>query len=62
MSSHSYFHYDQMTLLDVEVHSDELELLHQALDVYDWEGIRYEVEPRFRQATLEFREQQRSFV
>ena len=62
MSSHSYFHYDQMTLLDVEVHSDELELLHQASDAYDWDGIRYEVEPRFRQATLEFREQQRSFV
>ena len=62
MSGYSYFHYDQMTLLDVEVHSDELDLLHQTSDEYDWEAIRDEVEPRFRQATLDFREQQRSFV
>jgi len=37
MSGYSYFNYDQMTIFDVEVHSDELELLKQAADEYDWE-------------------------
>ena len=30
MAGYSYFDYDQMTLLGIEVHSDELELLQQA--------------------------------
>ena len=37
MVGYSYFDYDQMTLLGIEVHSDELELLQQAADMYDWE-------------------------
>ena len=39
MAGYSYFDYDQMTLLGIEVHSDELELLQQAADTYDWEII-----------------------
>ena len=39
MIGYSYFDYDQMTLLGIEVHSDELELLQQALDTYDWKAI-----------------------
>ena len=30
MAGYSYFSYDQMTLLGIDVHSDELELLQQA--------------------------------
>ena len=30
---YSYFDYDQMTLLEIEVHRDELELLQQAADI-----------------------------
>jgi len=29
----------------VEVHSEELELLKQTADEYDWEAIKSEVEP-----------------
>ena len=29
MAGYSYFDYNQMTLLEIEVHSDELELLQQ---------------------------------
>ena len=47
MAGYSYFDYDQMTLFGIEVHSDELELLQQAADEYDWEAIETEVEPRF---------------
>ena len=30
MFGYSHFNYDQMTLVKVEVHSDDLELLHKA--------------------------------
>ena len=40
MSGYSYFNYDQMTLLEIEVHSDELELLQQATSEYDWKTIQ----------------------
>ena len=59
MAGYSYFNYDQMTLLEVEVHSDELELLKQAADEYDWKSIRAEVEPRFKEAALDFRDKKR---
>ena len=59
MAGYSYFNYDQMTLLEVEVHSDELELLKQAADEYDWKSIRAEVEPRFKDAALDFRDKKR---
>ena len=39
MVGYSYFDYDQMTLLGIEVHSDELELLQQAVDRYDWKAV-----------------------
>ena len=55
MSGYSYFNYDQMTLLEVGVHSDDFELLHQAADEYDWKTIQTEVEPKFKQAALDFR-------
>jgi len=55
MAGYSYFNYDQMTLLEVEVHSDELELLKQAADEYDWDTITSEVEHKFKEAALEFR-------
>ena len=47
MAGYSYFSYDQMTLLGIEVHSDELELLQQAADMYDWEIMKTEVEPKW---------------
>ena len=62
MSGYSYFNYDQMTLLEVEVHSDDLELLHQAADEYDWKIIQTEVEPKFKQAALDFRHKKRAAV
>ena len=62
MSNYSYFNYDQMTLLEVEVHSDDLELLHQAADEYDWKTIQTEVEPKFKQAALDFRHKKRAAV
>ena len=37
MAGYSYFDYDQMTLLGIEVHSDELELLQQTAKEYDCE-------------------------
>ena len=43
MVGYSYFNYNQMTLLEVEVHSDQLELLKNAADEYDWNRI----EPAF---------------
>ena len=49
MAGYSYFNYDQMTLLEVEVHSDELALLKNTADEYDWEAIKSEVEPKFKQ-------------
>ena len=51
-----------MTLLRVEVHSDELELLQQAADTYDWEIIETRVEPKFKEAALDFRDREHSFV
>lgn len=48
MAGYSYFDYDQMTLLGIEVHSDELELLQQAMEK--------EVEPKFRKAAVDFRD------
>jgi len=39
MAGYSYFDYDQMTLLGIEVHSDELELLQKAAEEYDWKAI-----------------------
>ena len=62
MAGYSYFDYDQMTLLGIEVHSDELELLQQAADMYVWETIKTEVEPKFKEAALDFRDQGHSFV
>jgi hypothetical protein len=35
MAGYSYFDYDQMTLLGIEVHSGELELLRQTAEQYD---------------------------
>ncbi len=61
MVGYSYFDYDQMTLLGIEVHSDELELLQQAEDTYDWRAIETDVEPKFREATVDFRDQKHSF-
>ena len=52
MSGYSYFNYDQMTLLKVEVHSDGLELLHQVADEYDWKTIQTEIELKFKQAAV----------
>ena len=60
MSGYSYFNYDQMTLLEVEVHSDDLELLHQAADEYDWKAIQTEIEPKFKEAAWDFRYQKPS--
>ena len=34
-----------MTLLGIEVHSDELKLLQQAADTHHWNAIETEVEP-----------------
>ena len=62
MTGYSYFDYDQMTLLGIEVHSDELELLNQVAEEYDWKIIEREVEPKFRKAALDFRDQEHSFV
>ncbi len=59
MAGYSYFSYDQMTLMEVEVHSDTLELLKQAADKYDWEAIRAEVEPLFKEAAFDFRNRKR---
>ena len=61
MVGYSYFDYDQMTLLGIEVHSDELELLQQAADMYDWEIMETEVEPKFKEAALNFRGGKHSF-
>lgn len=46
--------YIWMTLLGIEVHSDELELLQQVADMYDWEIMETEVEPKFKEAALNF--------
>lgn len=62
MSGYSYFHYNQMTIFEVEVHSEQLELLKDAADEYDWEGIRAEVEPLFKEAAIDFRNKKRSSV
>lgn len=62
MAGYSYFDYDQMTLLGIEVHSDELELLNQASKEYDWKIIEREVEPKFREAALNFRDREHPFV
>ncbi len=51
-----------MTLLGIEVHSDELELLQQAADMYDWEIMETEVEPKFKEAALNFRDGKHSFA
>ena len=55
MAGYSYFHYDQMTLLEVEVHSEQLELLKDAADEYNWDAIKSEVEPLFKEAAIDFR-------
>ena len=62
MAGYSYFDYNQMTLLEIEVHSDELELLQQVVDTYDWKSMEKEVEPKFRESALDFRDQKHSFV
>ena len=62
MVGYSYFDYDQMTLLGIEVHSDELELLQQAVDTYDWKAMEKEVEPKFREAAMDFRDGKHSFA
>ena len=62
MAGYSYFSYNQMTLMEVEVHSEELELLKNAADEYDWGRIESEVEPLFKKAVLDFRKRKRSSV
>ena len=62
MVGYSYFDYDQMTLLGIEVHSDELELLQQAVDTYDWKAMEKELEPKFREAAMDFRDGKHSFA
>jgi hypothetical protein len=62
MAGYSYFDYDQMTLLGIEVHSDELELLNQTAEEYDWKIIERKVEPNFKVASLDFRDREHSFV
>jgi hypothetical protein len=62
MAGYSYFSYDQMTLLGIQVHSDELEFLQQAADMYDWEMMETEVEPKFKEAALNFRDGKHSFA
>ena len=62
MTGHSYFNYDQMTIFEVEVHSDELELLKGVADEYDWGTIEEEVEPLFKEAARDFRNRNRNFV
>ena len=59
MAGYSYFNYDQMTIFEVEVHSEQLELLKNAADEYDWEAIRAEVEPLFKEAAIDFRQRKR---
>lgn len=59
MSGYSYFHYDQMTIFEVEVHSEQLELLKDAADEYDWEAIKTKVEPLFKEAALDSRTKRR---
>ena len=51
-----------MTLLEIEVHGDELELLQQAADTYDWGIIETEVEPRFKESAFDFRHQNHTFA
>jgi len=55
MAGYSYFNYDQMTIFEVEVHSEQLELLKNAADEYNWDVIKSEVEPLFKEAALDFR-------
>ena len=62
MAGYSYFSYDQMALLGIEVHSDELESLQQAADMYDWEIMKTEVEPKFKEASLNFRDGKHFFA
>jgi len=44
-----------LATLQVEVHSEQLELLKNAADEYDWNRIESEVEPLFKEAALDFR-------
>ena len=60
MAGYSYFNYDQMTIFEVEVHSQQLELLKNAADEYDWKAIESEVEPLFKEAAFDFRHRKRS--
>ncbi len=60
MAGYSYFNYDQMTLLEVEVHSEQLELLKNAADEYDWKAIESAVESLFKEAAFDFRHRKRS--
>ena len=62
MAGYSYFNYDQMTIFEVEVHSEQLELLKNAADEYNWDVIKSEVEPLFKEAALDFRNRKRSSV
>ena len=62
MPGHSYFDYDRMALLGIEVHSDRLELLQKAAEGYDWETIETEIEPKFRKAAVDFRDQKHSLA
>ncbi len=62
MVGYSYFDYDQMILLGIEVHSDELELLQQAADTYDWKAIETGLEPKFKEAAMDFRDGKHSFA
>ena len=59
MAGYSYFNYDQMTIFEVEVHSEQLELLKDAADEYDWKAIKTEIEPLFKEAAFSFRQEKR---
>ena len=38
-----------------------MELLQKAAEEYDWEAIETEIEPKFREAVVDFRDQKQSF-
>jgi hypothetical protein len=46
-----------MTIFEIEAHRQQLELLTNAADEYHWNRIKSEVEPRFKEASLDFHHQ-----
>ena len=53
----SYFNYEPMTIFEIEVHCQQLELLQNAADEYHWNRIKSEVKPRFKETALGLRHQ-----